>query len=145
MPGVARAAATCVAGRAVLHDGRWRADGDPMEAALHCLSSRAGASASAGTDPRRRPYSADRMLSSALTDQEVAVLGAPEAVFRRCIAVPIEMASELVRLTEDGRRVLAVARREWHGEPGEEMEHGLELLGLIGLEDPPRRDVGARS
>ena len=140
VPGVARAAVACVTGRVVQRDGRWTADGDPMEAALHCLSRRSGADATS-TAWVRRPYSADRMVSSALAGDEVAVLGAPEEVFRRCVAVDDQVARTLAELTESGRRVLAVARREWHGEPGEEMEHDLELLGLVGLEDPPRNDV----
>jgi magnesium-transporting ATPase (P-type) len=142
VPAVARAAAACVAGRAVQHDDRWRADGDPMEAALHCLAMRTGLSSPPGAATVRRPYTADRMLSSALTGQEVSVLGAPEAVFRRCACVPSTVSSELDRLTGSGRRVLAVARRAWPGEPDAAMEHDLELLGLVGLEDPPRSDVG---
>lgn len=140
VPDVARAAVACVAGRSVHRDGRWIADGDPMEAALHCLSTRSLASTGSAASTRR-PYTADRMLSSALTGHEVSVLGAPEAVFGRCVGAGGSLAVDLARLTESGRRVLAVARREWHGEPGEGMEHGLELLGLIGLEDPPRNDV----
>jgi magnesium-transporting ATPase (P-type) len=143
VPAVARAAAACVVGRAVERDGSWRADGDPMEAAVHCLSLRSGAGALPGPTPSRRPYSADRMLSSALTGDEVSVLGAPEEVFRRCADVPAHVTSELTELTGSGRRVLAVARRTWRGEPDEAMEHDLELLGLVGLEDPPRSDVGA--
>ena len=141
VPAIARAAARCVTGRAVEREGRWRADGDPMEAALHCLSLRAGV----GEDlvaSERRAYSSDRMLSSALAGAEVAVLGAPEVVFARCVSVPEQVSLELVRLTGSGRRVVAVARRTWHGEADEQMEHDLELLGLVGLEDPPRSGVG---
>ncbi|GAB3036408.1 hypothetical protein GCM10011376_17320 [Nocardioides flavus (ex Wang et al. 2016)] len=142
VPVIARAAATCVGGRAVRRDGAWRAVGDPTEAAVHCLALRTAEDVEAGPSVRRRPYTAERLLSSALRGDEVSVLGAPEAVFRRCVSVPDLMAPELVRLTGGGRRVLAVARRTWRDDPGEAMEHDLELLGLIGLEDPPRGDVG---
>jgi magnesium-transporting ATPase (P-type) len=142
VPGLARAAAACVTGRVVQREGRWRADGDPTEAALHCLVLRTGGEGEARTPARRRPYTAERLLSSTLDDGEVTVLGAPEAVLGRCVTVPDRMAPELARLTAGGRRVLAVARRRWGGEPGDAMEHDLELLGLIGLEDPPRSDVG---
>jgi magnesium-transporting ATPase (P-type) len=141
VPRMAHAALACVAGRVVQHDGRWVPDGDPMEAALHCLSMRCGAREASGTPARRRPYTADRMLSSALLGEEVSVLGAPEQVFRRCTSVPATMTAELAHLTASGRRVLAVARREWRAGPGDEMERDLELLGLVGLEDPPRQDV----
>lgn len=144
VPEIARAAVSCVTGRAVEKDGSWRADGDPMEAALHCLALRSGvAGLESGTAPVRRPYSAERMLSSALDGDAVTVMGAPEVVCQRCVSVPDLVAPELARLTGSGRRVVAVARRTWPGEAGEAMEHDLEFLGLIGLEDPPRTDVGA--
>ena len=37
--------------------------------------------------------------------------------------------------------MLAVATRSWSGPAGEEMEHELEFLGLLALQDPPRPDV----
>jgi magnesium-transporting ATPase (P-type) len=139
---IARAATSCVTGRVVERDD-WVADGDPMEAALHCLALRSGAPLDSAVDPIRRPYTPHRMLSSSIIGGEVSVLGAPEAVIERCRAVPASVKHELARLTNTGRRVVAVARRTWTGVPGEAMEHSLELLGLIGLEDPPRPDVGA--
>jgi len=89
----AAAALACVRGRVVRLD-TWVADGDPMEAAIHCLAIRAGT----GTTSKacaKRPYSADRMLSSALRDGEVSVLGAPEAVLARCESVPVEVRARL--------------------------------------------------
>jgi len=48
-----------------------------------------------------------------------------------------------------GLRVIAVARRrlngpsaDWESRPSGDIERGMELLGLIGLHDPPRPDVG---
>ncbi|WP_194291521.1 HAD-IC family P-type ATPase, partial [Cumulibacter manganitolerans] len=125
---VAEHALWCVTGRVVARDG-WVADGDPMEAALHCLALRLSVPETPA-DVVRRPYSADRMLSSALTAQEVAVLGAPEAVLARCGGAPPALHERLEQLTGDGRRVLAVARRSWAGEAAEAMERDLELLGL---------------
>ncbi|WP_107772604.1 cation-translocating P-type ATPase [Nocardioides sediminis] len=145
VPAVATAATRCVTGRVVERDDDWHAEGDPMEAALHCLALRSGADVEEPSVPTRRPYSPDRMLSSAWSAGEVSVLGAPEAVLPRCRAVPEHVTSELGRLTRDGRRVVAVARRRWTGAPTEAaadaMEHDLDLLGLLGLEDPPREDV----
>jgi magnesium-transporting ATPase (P-type) len=140
---IAAAAAACVTGQVVERDG-WIAVGDPMEAAIDCLARRIGLTRpSAGVV--RHPYSADRLLGSAQTGDEVSVLGAPEAVLDRCADdVAASMRETLAELTARGRRVLAVARRTWHGDPEDPAkERGLELLGLLGLEDPPRPDVAA--
>lgn len=136
----ARAAASCVTGRAVQRDEGWVADGDPMEAALHALALRVGAGAAGGTADRI-PYSPDRMLSSCLDGNEVSVLGAPEAVMARCREVPPSVESGLAEHTAAGRRVVAVARRHWAGPADPAMESDLELLGLLALEDPPREGV----
>jgi len=145
VPGVARAAVACVTGRAVEQADGWHALGDPMDAALHCLALRVGTDVPEGGGPHRRPYTSDRMLTSALDSRgEVSVLGAPESVLQRCASTPgpaPDLGVDLERLTAGGRRVLAVARRTWSGEASPEMETGLELLGLVALEDPPRPDV----
>ncbi|HWJ81728.1 MAG TPA: cation-transporting P-type ATPase [Nocardioides sp.] len=135
----ATAAVRCVTGRVVEHDGRWVAVGDPLEAALHCLALRVGAPVDDA--PRRRPYTADRMMSSGLEAGVASVLGAPEAVLSRCRTVPGSVRVALEDMTGAGLRVLAVATRPWSGELSEAMEQELELLALLGLEDPPRPDV----
>lgn len=154
VPAAAAAATRCVTGRVVEREDDWHAEGDPMEAALHCLALRAGADVEDPSVATRRPYSPQRMLSSAWSAGELSVLGAPEPVLRRCRTVPEHVEAELGRLTREGRRVVAVARRRWAGapagaagdsgdagDPADEMERDLDLLGLLGLEDPPREDV----
>ena len=139
-PRVAAAALACVSGRAVQrHDG-WTVDGDPMDAAIHCLALRLGLPASTGR-PERVPYTAERLLSSALLDGRVAVLGAPEAVLARSAPTSQAVHDRLLALTASGSRVLAVASRSWTSAAGEDMEHDLEFLGLLALQDPPRPDV----
>lgn len=134
---VARLAVACVTGRSVLHDGTWIAQGDPMEAALHCLAQRTGLP---DEDPlERRPYTADRMMSSALVDGRMAVLGAPESVLARCVDDSAAYERDLRELTDAGLRVLAVAERT--GARDLEHEEGLRLVGLLALQDPPREDV----
>lgn len=135
---VSRAALRCVMGRVVRSGDRWVAEGDPMEAALHCLALRAGCAA--GAEGHRRPYSPDRRLSSSLNGELLSVLGAPEAVFERCGEVPAVMMREVTRLADAGRRVLAVASRPASA-TGETPETSLDLLGLVALEDPPREGV----
>ena len=139
VPAAAEAALVCVTGRAVLHEGAWVAEGDPMEAAIHALAMRAGVEEPG--EGERLPYSPDRMLSSHLADGRVSVLGAPESVVARCVAPPADLERRLDELTGRGFRVVAVAGREWVGDPGPDMEHGLVFLGLLALQDPPRPDV----
>lgn len=135
----ALAGVRCVTGRAVERDGDWVAVGDPLEAALHALALRVDVPVE-DVDVRR-PYTTERMVSSALHRGEVAVLGAPEAVLARCTVVPDGIEDTVAELTGTGLRVLATARRSWTGAADDAMEHDLELLGLLGLQDPPRGDV----
>lgn len=132
----------CVTGRVRERDGTWAAVGDPMEAALHALALRVGAPVE--DVAVRRPYTAARMVSSARYDDQISVLGAPEAVFARCRVVPDHIRNALAELTGAGLRVLAVAGRtdvEHAGEADEHDEQDLDLHGLLGLQDPPRPDV----
>ena len=135
--GIAAAATLCVTGRAVEREGRWAAQGDPMDAALHCLARRSGAAVDEPVS--RSPYTAERMLSSARTGEGLAVLGAPEAVLGRCTDVPDDVAAALPELTGRGLRVLAVAVRPASG--ADQPEEDLQLLGLLALQDPPRDGV----
>lgn len=139
VPEVALAALRCVTGRIVEGPTGWTASGDPMEAAFHCLALRVGVHP--GPEGQRMPYTPDRMISSSLDDGRVSVLGGTEAVFARCREVPDAVTRAVDDLTGQGRRVLAVATRAWTGDPSPEMERGLELVGVLALEDPPREGV----
>jgi magnesium-transporting ATPase (P-type) len=136
---VAVAALRCVTGRVVDGPTGWTATGDPMEAAFHCLALRVGTDA--GPEGQRMPYTPERMLSSSLDGDRVSVLGSTEAVFARCRAVPEAVLRAVDELTGQGRRVLAVATRTWTAAAAPQMESGLDLLGVLALEDPPRDGV----
>ncbi|WP_340681349.1 cation-transporting P-type ATPase [Amycolatopsis coloradensis] len=117
----------------------WRPVGDPMEVALHVLAARAGVT---GAPPpaRRRPFDPRRRRSSVADVDGLHVSGAPDTVLPLCAEV--SGADEAVAaFSRAGLRVLAVAH---HTEPAaKEEQGGLTLLGLVGLEDPPRPDVSA--
>ncbi|MFZ4584369.1 MAG: cation-translocating P-type ATPase [Acidimicrobiia bacterium] len=150
-PPVAKAAAECASaaravstGHIVERDGMWVALGDPMEAAIDALAQRLDAPLIAGDMHRRFPFDPRRRRMSVVIDDEVLVKGAPDAVVDRCRDIDAAHAA-LVAMTSQGLRVLAVARRSVLGavpSSAEEAERDLELLGLLGLEDPPR--PGAR-
>lgn len=112
-----------------------------MEAALFALACRSGADpgAVAGTEETRFPFDPRRRRMSIVLDGRVLVKGAPDSVLPAC--APVEGAVDaLQRMTARGLRVLAVAHRSAERVPSDagEAERGLFLLGLLGLEDPPR-------
>ncbi|MET4134960.1 calcium-translocating P-type ATPase [Pseudarthrobacter sp. PvP090] len=156
------AALAASVGRAVLHEGKWVAEGDPMEAAIAALAARL---AGPGPDPGRGPaepevshrfaFDPRRLRESAIVGTTLYVKGAPESVIPLCVhgggdageAAGAARAREKVdQMASHGLRVLAVAERTLPGPPGasfklEDAESELTLLGLIGLHDPPRAEV----
>jgi len=146
---LARAATRCSNGFAYLDGTQWRAHGDPMEAAIDVLARRVGidtdADRAARTISARYPFDPRRRRMSVVVGDEVLVKGAPDAVLPVCINGH-EATAVLERLAARGLRVLAIAGRfvgESQTTTAEEAERGLTLYGLLGLEDPPRPDVGA--
>jgi magnesium-transporting ATPase (P-type) len=153
---LALAGTRCSTGYAVLADGVWRARGDPTEVAIDVLARRLGADTDADRLAHRGltrfPFD-PRTRRMAVVDDEMAIVkGAPESVLPLCRGwadgvgdlVEAERAAEA--LTGRGLRVLGVAAGAPTGPAPhtvEAAENGIELLGLIGLEDPPRDDVQA--
>ncbi len=134
----------------------WAAVGDTLEAALLALAAKGGTRADEVTRdwPRERetPFEAERGWMETIHREASGpgVLrvckGAPEAVVD--LVAPTEevraaVAAETIRLAEQGFRVIAVAdAASYDGADPETLP--LELVGLIGISDPPRtvsRDV----
>lgn len=144
---LALAAQRCSTGYAEEAGGRWRAHGDPMEAALDTLARRVGID----TAENRRVSAVElrfpfdprlRRMAVVLADT-IVVKGAPDAVLPLCGDGPA--AHQVVDvLTDRGLRVLAVATSPRSGRiprNQDDCEQGLRLAGLVALEDPPRDDV----
>jgi calcium-translocating P-type ATPase len=142
---LARAAVRSSTGRAVQRDGRWVAQGDPMEAAIDTLARRLDidvtADETANPALRRYPFDPRRRRMSLVVGDALFVKGAPDALLARCDETA-DAEDALEAMANRGLRVLAVATR-----PAAEIavdavpnaaEDHLELLGLLGLEDPPR-------
>ncbi|SFE86225.1 cation-translocating P-type ATPase [Blastococcus tunisiensis] len=143
---VARAAAVCSTGRIERTGAAWQAVGDPMEAALDAFAQRLGVPGTATGAPagvRRFAFDPRRRRMSVWVDGVLSVKGAPDSVLARCTG-PADAGGVAAGMAARGLRVLAVARR-----PGplpddadaDEAEQELELLGIVGLEDPPRPGV----
>jgi len=159
---LAQGAALCSEGFVALEGDTWRPRGDPMEAAMDAFARRLGVDtggveraarpASPNTEARRHtgggmrrfPFDPQRRRMSIVDGQDVWVKGAPDAVLPLCGSVA--QAEHAVHAMADaGLRVIAVAHRtiasQAPPDSAAEAERDLELVGILGLEDPPRQDV----
>ena len=144
---LALAGARCGDGRTVEHDGGWVAQGDPMEAAVFAFAQRVGAGVAddeaARPTTQRVPFDPRRRRMSVVLGDELVVKGGPEALFPHVAGSVGAAGAALEDMADRGLRILAVARRPFaHGAVADtEAETDLELLGLMGLEDPPRPEA----
>jgi calcium-translocating P-type ATPase len=136
---------------ALIHrDGQLHPYGDPTEVALYVLGLRAGLDLDELLAQRpteaRLPFDPRRLRSAALVDGTLHVKGAPERIVAEC-AGPAEVTTAALRAAHDmahrGLRLLAVARGP--AVPPEQMASAdeLQLLGVVGLADPPREGAAA--
>ncbi|MGD0245254.1 MAG: cation-transporting P-type ATPase [Streptosporangiaceae bacterium] len=142
----------------------WRILGDTTEGAIIVAAAKAGVDTAAANTAAPRigefPFDSERKLMTTLHRTPAGytsyVKGSPQELVGRCDT--ISWAGTDVPLTEDYRRqvtavndqlagealrVLAVARRHLDTDhPDQDLaEHGLTLLGLVAMMDPPRSDV----
>ena len=143
--------AYCSNGSVVRRDDRWVAQGNPLEAALAVFCRRMG------IDPQTEkvsngiglvfPFDPRRRRMSAVARDRLHVKGAPDAILPRC-KDPQCAKPAVQEMAARGLRVIAVARRPIGAidskRDADEIETELELLGLLGIADPPRPEV-ARS
>ena len=141
--------------------GGWSLVGDPTEGALLALARKAGLDPqdSARAWPRldTLPFDSARQFMATLHHDHdgharVLLKGAPERVLARCDRQagggafdPDAWAAEVARAAGDGERVLALARAPVaQGTVSLEAAHldaPFELLGLVGIIDPPREEA----
>ncbi|MBZ4416253.1 HAD-IC family P-type ATPase [Myxococcus sp. RHSTA-1-4] len=139
-------------------DGKWEMTGDPTEGALVVSAEKAGLRVE---EVRRRharvdaiPFESEHQYMATLHEagpgrRRIVLKGAPEVVLRRCAMGgdhEVEaVLGEVEQLARQGMRVLAVAHREVPASHAclraEDVEGGLELLGLQGMIDPPREEA----
>lgn len=140
---LALTARRCSEGYAAQSGDAWIAHGDPMEAAIDTFARRLGVPEGHPPIVHRFPFTPERRRMSVVYADAVTVKGAPDAVLPLCASQP--SAHEVVEsMTSRGLRVLAVARGPApRSSDVERVERDLTLVGLLGLEDPPRPDVRA--
>jgi magnesium-transporting ATPase (P-type) len=136
----------CSTGRAVRREDRWVVQGDPLDAALDVFARRMGVNRGTAAATAVFPFDARRRRISVVVESVLHVKGAPDTVLPRCGGQPGAKAA-LDRMAASGLRVIAVARRQTAGigleGPADDVEKDLELLGLVGIEDPPRPEAAA--
>ena len=150
-----RAGLLCNDARLVQAEEGWTVLGDPTEGALIVLAEKGGLrhEQEAAIRPRLSevPFSSERKRMTTVhlsKEGRVAYFkGAPEVVLRLS-SLPVEerarAAAAADAMERDALRVLALARRvvpEDAAPTTEELEQGLEFLGLVGMLDPPRPEV----
>jgi magnesium-transporting ATPase (P-type) len=150
-----RAGLLCNDARLVQAEGGWAVAGDPTEGALVVLAEKGGlrAEQEAALAPRLAeiPFDARRRRMTTVHLSEgvrvAYVKGAAEEIVARSSLPEVERRRVLdaARAMEhDALRVLAVARRDLPPDrdlEAAEVEADLELLGLVGMLDPPRPEV----
>ncbi|WP_353507657.1 cation-transporting P-type ATPase [Intrasporangium sp.] len=146
---LAVAAMRCSTGYAVQTGAGWHPHGDPTEVALDVFARRLGVDTDADRRGHRAqlrfPFDPRTRRMAVVIDGTAVVKGAPDSVLPLCVAPGDDATRVAEDLSRTGLRVLAVAT----GTPGrrpstlEEVERSLHLVGIVGLEDPPRADVGA--
>ncbi|GAA2312350.1 cation-translocating P-type ATPase [Streptomyces violaceusniger] len=135
-------------------DGRWRAMGDPTEAALLTAGARLGLDRAALERELPRvdeiPFDSARKrmttVHRAPGGLRIVCKGAPEVMLRPPVLTDppdtrTRAAVQAEALARDGYRVLAIAsadRDEARLRSPDTWESGLSLLGLVGILDPPR-------
>ena len=136
----------------------WTISGDPTEAALLTLAAKLEVDPLVVVaarprveeltfDPERRRMAT---IHAAGAEVWVAVKGALEAIGPLIEGTEADVLRQAQRVAEryavDGYRVLAFAERTIDDVPArlDDAEHGLHLLGIVGMADPPR-EASARS
>ena len=162
---LAHAAALCNDAHLDFREGQPRIHGDPMEAALKVFAHKASfdIETSAGEWPRKDeiPFDTQTRFMATLNHDHhghavVFLKGAPERILDMCEAELTESgeAAPLERdwwdqviadMASEGLRVLALARKNVPRGAAElaveDLESGVELLGMVGLLDPPRQEA----
>ncbi|HEV8716872.1 MAG TPA: cation-translocating P-type ATPase [Candidatus Binatia bacterium] len=165
-----RAAVACNEADLIHQNHRPAVVGDPTEGALLVVAAKGGMTRPRIEAEMPRlytiPFDSDRKCMTVVRHRDgqpwAFTKGAPEIILARCTHLRTESGGE--RLTEsdcasmaeasallasEGLRVLALAERRLESFPvsgevtisNESLEQGLTLLGLMGLQDPPRAEA----
>jgi P-type Ca2+ transporter type 2C len=140
---------------------QYRVSGTPTEGALLILGVKADIQTSDNSYTRieEKPFSSERKMMSVLVKEEsneafVYAKGAPEVIIKKCthyynegriIKLDHNSKSKFIKtnqqMTKNALRTLAVAFKPTRTGTKHFEEENLVLIGLVGMEDPPRPEV----
>lgn len=117
----------------------------PTDKAILARAKELGIATSYGDVVRERGFEINKRSKSVLrengTDLRLSIIGAPEEI----LVSMVPFVKELKQETEKGRRVIAVAERtislDKANLPFQELEKDFDFVGLVSIEDPPRKGV----
>ncbi|WP_293975622.1 HAD-IC family P-type ATPase [Sphingomonas sp.] len=134
----------------------WKVDGDPMEGALVSLAMKAGLNPDHLRAEWKRldeiPFDAAYRFMATLHagpagEHVIFVKGAPEEVMAIAGIHPQVWAPRIARAADHGERLLGLAIKRLQAPKAriafDDLEGGVEFLGLMGFIDPPREEAKA--
>ncbi len=147
--------AMCTNASVEIINGKQEAVGDPTEVAISAAALQNLGLSKYDFDniyPRmcELPFDSDRKLMTSVNiidGQAVAIVkGAPDILLERCVGCDMELITKVNdRMAADALRVLAVAVKPLSEIPTnpcqEDLEYGLNFVGLLGMIDPPRPEA----
>lgn len=144
----------CCNGSVTIENGKETHIGDPTETSIVYAAYKNGINKDDINKQYERigelPFDSDRKLMSTINVMDgknvVIVKGAIDVLLTRCIKGNLEKAKDIAEnMSKDALRVIAIAKKEISSVPSEltseELENGLEFVGLVGMIDPPREEV----
>jgi len=147
-------ATLCCDGSVVFENGEEQHIGDPTETAIVLAAYKNGMPKemlhARYTRLASIPFDSDRKLMTTVNRIDgknvVIVKGACDMMIPRCTEGDLVRAKQVTEeMSKDALRVLAVAYKEIDTVPenptSEDLEHGLILMGLVGMIDPPRPEA----
>ncbi|HOV69524.1 MAG TPA: HAD-IC family P-type ATPase, partial [Clostridia bacterium] len=146
-------AALCNDGKVIEEEGKLKHIGDPTETALVAAAHKCGLDKDELEErfPRvaELPFDSDRKMMTTVHKMEGGYIsitkGAPDIVISRCVDASYEALAVNSQMGRQALRVLAVGIKRLDVLPEKadsaQLENGLELIGLLGMIDPPREEV----
>jgi magnesium-transporting ATPase (P-type) len=134
----------------------WLPVGDPTEIALVVAGRKMGLIEDELREEWKRidviPFESERRMMATLNcsasqERYIFIKGAPEEVIAACKeAIDVDQFQQHIQtMAKDGMRVLAIARKEVQDSISnideKDIKSGYTLLGLVGMIDPPRKEV----